>query len=51
VRKQVARTAGFAVRVSPVAILATASYGSVVSKLRRPFLSGGYFFISVRLLT
>ena len=45
--KQVARTAASAVRVSPVAILATASYGSAVAKLPRPFLTGRYFFITV----
>jgi REP element-mobilizing transposase RayT len=43
-----ARTTAFAVRVFPVAILATALHSIAVSKLRRPFLSGQYFFIAVR---
>jgi putative transposase len=47
---QVARTAGFAVRVFSVAITATGPYSIAVSKLRRPFLSDRYFFIAVRLL-
>ncbi len=49
-REQVARTAGFAVRVFSVAIIATVPYSIAVSKLRRPFLSDRYFFIVVRLL-
>ena len=48
IRKQVARTAGFAVRVFSVATIATVAYSIAVSKLRRPFLSD--FFIAVRLL-
>jgi hypothetical protein len=48
--EQVARTAGFAVRVFSVAIIATVPYSIAVSKLRRPFLSDRYFFIVVRLL-
>ena len=47
---QVARTAGFAVRVFSVAMIAIAPYSIAVSKLRRPFLSDRYFFIVVRLL-
>ena len=35
------------VRVSPVTILAAASYCSAVTKLRRPFLTGRYFLITV----
>jgi REP element-mobilizing transposase RayT len=50
IRKQVARTADFAVRVFTIAIIATAPYSIAVSKLRRPFLSDRYFFIVVRLL-
>ena len=49
-RKQVARTADFAVRVFSVAMIATVPYSIAVSKLRRPFLSDRYFFIVVRLL-
>jgi putative transposase len=49
-QKQVARTAGFAVRVFSVAIITTAPYSIPVSKLRRLFLSDRYFFIVVRLL-
>jgi putative transposase len=49
-RKQVARTADFAVRVFSVAIIATVPYPIALSKLRRPFLSDRYFFIAVRLL-
>ena len=45
-----ARTAGFAARVFSVAIIATVPYSIAVPKLRRPFLSDGYFFIAVRLL-
>jgi hypothetical protein len=48
--EHVARTAGFAVRESPAAIIATVPYSIAVSKLRRPFLSDRYFFIVVRLL-
>jgi hypothetical protein len=48
--KQVARTAGFAVRVFSLAIIATVSYSTPVSKLRRPFLSDRFFFVAVRLL-
>ena len=49
-RKQVARTADFAVRVFSVALIATVPYLIAVSNLRRPFLSDRYFFIAVRLL-
>jgi hypothetical protein len=45
-----ARTAGFAVRVSSLASALALSYFTAVSKLRRPFLSKRYFFITVRLL-
>ena len=48
--KHVARTAAFAVRVFSLATIATVPYSIAVSKLRRPFLSDRYFFISVRLL-
>jgi hypothetical protein len=48
--EQVAGTADFAVRVFPVAIIATVPYSIAVSKLRRPFLSDRYFFTVVRLL-
>jgi hypothetical protein len=48
--QQVARTAGFAVRVFCLAIIPAALYSMAVSKLRRPFLSDRYFFIAVRLL-
>ena len=48
--QRVARTADLAVRVSSLAILVAASYSSAVSKLRRPFLSGRCFLITVRLL-
>jgi hypothetical protein len=37
-QEQVARTAGFAVRVFSVAIMSTALYGRAVSQLRRPFV-------------
>jgi len=50
VREQVARTAGFAVRVFSVAIIATPPYSIAASKLRRLFLSERYFFIVMRLL-
>jgi hypothetical protein len=43
-----ARTAGFAIRVFSVDIIASAPYSVAVSKLRRLFLSD--FFIAVRLL-
>ena len=46
----VARTAGFAVRGSCLACGCAVSYSSPVSKLRRPFLSHRYFFVTVRLL-
>src|SRR5208337_628190 len=49
-QKQVARTAGFAVRVFSVAIIASVPYSIAVWKLRRPFISDRYFFIAVRLL-
>jgi hypothetical protein len=49
--EQVARTAGFAVRVFSVAIIVAALYSIAVSKLRRPFLSDRYLFVAVRLLT
>jgi putative transposase len=49
-RQQVARTAAFAVRVFSVAIVVAVRYCTAVSKLRRPFLSDRYFFITVRLL-
>jgi putative transposase len=49
-RKQVARTAAFAVRVFSVAIVVAVRYCTPVSKLRRPFLSDRYFFITARLL-
>jgi hypothetical protein len=45
--KQVPRSAGFAVRIFSVAILATVPCSIAVSKLRRPFVSD--FFIAVRL--
>src|SRR5271157_5873388 len=48
--EQVARTAGFAVRVFSVAVSVTVPYSIAVSKLRRPFLSDRYFLIVVRLL-
>jgi hypothetical protein len=48
--KQVARTAGPAVRVFSLAIFVTVPYSIAVPKLRRPFLSDRYFFIAVRLL-
>ena len=38
------------VRILSVVIIATAPYFIAVSKLRRPFLSGRYFFIAVRRL-
>jgi putative transposase len=47
--QRVARTAGFAVRVSSLASLLTGAYSGAVSRLRRPFLSNRYFFITVRL--
>src|ERR1700688_2601968 len=46
--EQVARTADFAVRGSSLASVFTVSYCSAVSRLRRPFLSHRYFFITVR---
>jgi len=49
-REQVARTAGFAVRVFSLTMIAAVPYSIAVSKLRRPFLSDQYFFIAVRLL-
>ena len=48
--QQVARTSVFEARGSSLAIAFTVSSGSVVSRLRRPFLSNRYFFITVRLL-
>jgi hypothetical protein len=51
--KQVARTARhceWRVRVFCLAVIPTVLYSIAVSKLRRPFLSGRYFFIAVRLL-
>jgi hypothetical protein len=50
VSKQVARTTGFGVRVFSITIILAASYSSALSKVRRPFLSNRYFFITVRLL-
>jgi len=47
---QQARTAGFAVRVSSLAIALALSYSTAVSRLRSPFLSNRYFIITVRLL-
>lgn len=47
---KVARTTGFVVRVFSLTIIRAVSYSSAVSKLRRPFLSDRYFFITVRLL-
>jgi hypothetical protein len=47
--KQVARIPGYAVRTSPVAIIAGAPHSIAVSKLRRPFLSD--FPVAMRLLT
>jgi hypothetical protein len=44
--QQVARTAGFAVRVFSAAIVVTVPYSIAVSKLRRAFLSD--FFVAVR---
>jgi len=38
------------VRVFSLTIILAVSYSSAVSKLRRPFLSNRYFFITVRLL-
>jgi putative transposase len=49
-QKQVARTAGFAVRVFCLPIIPTVLCSIAVSKLRPPFLSDHYFFIAVRLL-
>jgi hypothetical protein len=49
-RSRVARTAGGAVRVFSLAIIATAPFSIAVSKLQRPFLSDRYFFIAVRVL-
>jgi hypothetical protein len=46
--KRVARTAVLAVRVFSVAVGSTVGYSTAVSKLRRPFLSKRYFFITVR---
>jgi predicted nucleic acid-binding protein len=46
--KRVARTAGFAVRVFSVVIIATVPYSIAVSKLRRPLLSD--FLIAACLL-
>jgi len=48
--ERVARTAAFAVRVFSLATIATVPYSIAVSKLRGPFLSGRYFFITARLL-
>jgi hypothetical protein len=48
--KQVARTTAFVVRVFSLTISLAVSYSSAVLKLRRPFLSNRYFFITVRLL-
>ena len=48
--EQVARTAAFVVRFFSVAVGSTVGYSTAVSKLRRPFLSNRYFFITVRLL-
>jgi REP-associated tyrosine transposase len=48
--ERVARTAEFAVRGSSLATIPTVSYSTAVSKLRRPFLSNRYFFVTVRLL-
>lgn len=45
------RTGVFAVRVFSVAVGSTVGYSTAVSKLRRPFLSDRYFFITVRLLS
>ncbi|MEJ2007419.1 MAG: ATP-binding cassette domain-containing protein [Acidobacteriota bacterium] len=45
--KRVARTARFAVRGSCVAMVPTVSYGIAASRLRRPFLSESYFFLTV----
>jgi hypothetical protein len=48
--KQVARTTGVVVRVFSLTTMLAVSYSSAVSKLRRPFFSNRYFFITVRLL-
>jgi len=48
--ERVARTAAFAVRVFSLATITTVPYSLAASKLRRPFLSDLYFFITVRLL-
>jgi hypothetical protein len=48
IREQVARTAGFAVRVFSLAVIATVPYFIAASKLRRPFHPDPYFFIAVR---
>jgi putative transposase len=48
--QQVARTTGFVVRVFSLTRIFAVSYSSPVSKLRRPFLSDRYFFVTARLL-
>ena len=50
VLRRKARTIGFVVRVLSLTIILAVSYSSAVSKLRRPFISNQYFFITVRLL-
>ena len=47
---EVARTSGFEVRGSYLVIAFFVLYSSAVSRLRRPFLSDRYFFVTVRLL-
>jgi hypothetical protein len=46
-RSKQARTTAFVVRVFSLTIILTVSYSSAVSKLRRPFLSDRYFFITL----
>lgn len=48
IKKQVARTAGVAVRVFSMAIIATVPHSIAVSKLRRPFLYDRCFSVAVR---
>jgi len=48
--KRVARTTGSVVRVFSLSIVSAVSYSVALSKLRRPFLSNRYFFITLRLL-
>lgn len=48
--QQVARTSAFEVRGSNLAMALNVSYSSAVSRLRRPFLSDRFFFVTVRRL-